>query len=501
MKVQIIQLEAHDDVISTRDKMAWGKTARLILIWPENGHILGRKLDLVLLHRYSLAIGAQLGLVCKDGNVKLNASELGIPVFASVAKAQGGRWRKKRLLLPKIERKTLPKDYRKIRESILNKPLIIIPEESWIRLAIFTAGILSVLAILVVFLPGAQISLIPRPQQQTLTVDTVARVDEKMTGFSGELPAHSLTIIVEGQGQAPVKNSAWIPFGYATGEIEFTNLTDQIVKVPQGSIVLSIGQSQQKYEITQAGEIESGVGKTINLPARALNPGKESNTGLGMIQAVEGSLGLQVTVNNIDPLTGGTSRLSLVVGEKDIQDLQSSIQQSLGTQALVELAARLQPKDILLSDTLTLKNVLEEKSEPGVDQPADQVSITIRAEYTAIYLSATDLDLLGKAALDANMPDGFKAVDNSLNVDLKNTGKLGTDNSIPVKLAMAQMVQKRLGDGEVVNLVRGQNPSIAGQRLINSLVLSDRPKIEMTPRWWPWIPFISFRITVIVQPA
>jgi len=43
MKIQIIQLEKHDDVISARDKMAWCKAPRILLVYPRGSRILTRQ--------------------------------------------------------------------------------------------------------------------------------------------------------------------------------------------------------------------------------------------------------------------------------------------------------------------------------------------------------------------------------------------------------------------------------------------------------------------------
>ena len=79
MKTHIIKLEPHDDVISTRDKMGWGKTGRILLVWPDRGRVLKRQLDLVLLQRHSNLLGVQLGIVCKDEDIRKQAQELAIP--------------------------------------------------------------------------------------------------------------------------------------------------------------------------------------------------------------------------------------------------------------------------------------------------------------------------------------------------------------------------------------------------------------------------------------
>ena len=93
MKTYILRLEPHDDLVSTRDKMGWAKDSRILLVWPEKGRLLNRRLDLILLQRHSRELGSQLALVTRDPEVHYFAPRLGIPVFRSLNKAQGQHWR------------------------------------------------------------------------------------------------------------------------------------------------------------------------------------------------------------------------------------------------------------------------------------------------------------------------------------------------------------------------------------------------------------------------
>src|SRR5512134_1278429 len=92
MKTHIIQLEQYDDIVSARDKMSWAKGDRILMVWPERGRVLYRRLDLALLQRQSQAQGAQLALVTQDPEVRYFAPRLGIPVFKSLRKAQRAAW-------------------------------------------------------------------------------------------------------------------------------------------------------------------------------------------------------------------------------------------------------------------------------------------------------------------------------------------------------------------------------------------------------------------------
>ena len=46
-------------------------------------------------------------------------------------------------------------------------------------------------------------------------------------------------------------------------------------------------------------------------------------------------------------------------------------------------------------------------------------------------------------------------------------------------------------------LVRGLSPRAAGEVLKSQFKLARAPEIQMSPSWWPWLPLIPFRITVV----
>ena len=88
MKTQIITLESHDDLISVRDRMSWAKTQRILLVWPKYEKVTLRQVDLKVLQRHALSLGAQLGLVTRARRVRQDAEALKIPVFESTGQAQ-----------------------------------------------------------------------------------------------------------------------------------------------------------------------------------------------------------------------------------------------------------------------------------------------------------------------------------------------------------------------------------------------------------------------------
>src|SRR5918996_3484586 len=137
MKTQIITLESHDDLISVRDRMSWAKTPRILLVWPKYEKVTLRQVDLKVLQRHALSLGAQLGLVTRTRHVRQEAEALKIPVFESTGQAQRVAWPKPRRR--RWARRPPRKNLRERREQVSVK------EEAWrahpaVRVGAFILG-------------------------------------------------------------------------------------------------------------------------------------------------------------------------------------------------------------------------------------------------------------------------------------------------------------------------------------------------------------------------
>jgi hypothetical protein len=501
MRIQIIKLEKHDDVISSRDKLAWGKTARLLLVWPGEGRILTRRIDLVILQRYCQSQGSQLGLVSQDPLVQENARLLGIPIFSTETKALKARWNKRKPLGTR-ESHALP-DLRLMGQEIranLNKAASSQKsrwyESRWVRLGFFTVAILSVLVLAGVFYPSATIELSPETKTQEIILPLLAGSQIKAVNISGSLPARTIVAVVEGQDKIPVTGNANIPDQYAFGEVQFTNLSDQPVNIPVGTIVDDIEVPNARFITTKACVVEAGTGKTALIPIRALQPGIVGNLPVGAIDAIEGPLGMQLSVTNLSPTTGGSDKTVPAVSASDYDNLRTRLIQSLKQTAYLQIGSKLSPGDLLIQATLDVKNILEEESDPGINQPADNLSISLRIEYAALYISGEDLKSLGTANLDANLGRDFHPVAGSLKIETMEDPQVGTDQVIQWKIKASRLTQLNLPDEQVTGMVLGMTPEGATRKLAKELPLTTTPRVKMTPNWWPQLPILAFRISI-----
>lgn len=512
MKTHILQLDAHDDFISVRDKLGWRQAGRILLVWPERGRILDRELDLLLLQRHSRALGSQMALVTQDPEVCDHAYQLDIPVFTDPRQAQKGIWRTR----PR-ERKRVaftlpsPRPSSRSRNDLETQRLKAHPASpAWMthpltRAVTFTLGILAVLALATFLLPGAQVILNPKTQDQSITFDVWAGVDIPTFNLSGALPAHPLTVVVEGRDSQPSSGTMQVPDTSARGEVVFKNLTDQSINIPAGTKVITLDIPPIQFVTKQAVIISADNDATVSVPVEALLPGSGGNRPADSLVAVEGSLGLRLRVTNPQPTQGGADQDTSAPNALDHYQLYDRLFIALQQSAMEELKGELAPGDILLSPVPKLGKVLEKKYIPEEATPAETLELTLRLEFQALVVSAQDLNRLTLIVLDANIPKGYTA-DKGAKQPVGAQSLTFTNLTQPVWDATAAVARWRLQaersirpvvpESQVANMVMGLPPSEAIPKLEANLPLDGRPQILLYPSWWPRLPYLSFRIMV-----
>ncbi len=510
MRTYILQLDQHDDIVSTRDKMRWGKAGRILLVWPERGQILNRRLDLVMLQRHSIYLGVKLALVTRDPEIRYHAPRLGIPVFKSLRRAQSAVWR-------------VPRRFRKAQEQaeggfsplgqrglsgvrdagggLPERPPRARELHPVIRLIAFTLGVLAFLSIAAVLLPGAEVTLVPEQREQEHKVNVQASPDFSRVELSGSIPATWSTVTVEGRQSLPVSGSIKIPAQQATGQATFTNLTDLSVTVPEGTIVRTLDPEAIRFEVTRGDQIPAIPGESVTLPIRCLVPGPEGNLPANSLVAIEGLLGTQLSVTNSLPTRRGSERVEPAPSQQDREQLSNELEDALKKTALRELEDGLATGDLIVPESLQLVEVLEESYLPAGDQPADHLELNLRLEFRALVVSRIDLDELAHVVLEANLPEGFIPIDDSVTFTRLTRPTLEEGESIRWQMLVQQDIRAHLKEPQTIQLVLGQTPAQAQARLTKSLPLQASPNIVVSPSWWPRLPILPFRVSILYQES
>lgn len=494
MKTQLIPLESHDDLISVRDRMSWAKTPRILLVWPTSTRIQLRPLDLKVLQRHAASLGAQLGLVTRHRNIRREAQALGIPVFGSTGEAQRRPW-------PERERRRKRERRRTQASLLLLREQVQARGDAWrsypvVRIGSFLLGVLAVLALVSLFIPHAQVILTPETQAQSVTLPVQADPSVKSVFITGSIPAREVSMVVEGSQEVQASGYVPIPQTKAKGTVTFRNLTEQPVSIPVGTSLTSTGLPGIRFVTTGSGELPGGLKETIDLPVEAENAGTAGNVGAGAIQAIEGDLGLQVTVTNEEATIGGSNRTTPAANDADIARLREGLLDDLQKKALNEMGNSLASGDELFSDSVKMKQILNESYDPPLGQPGRKVTLSMKVEYTATYASGNDLTQLAGTVLNASLPTGFAPTGKPFTFE--PTSPRLTDDAGVTRwtVRVSRQLEKQVEPGRVIPLVQGHSMVVAVSHLQDALALTSEPVIRLTPEWWPWLPLIPFNITV-----
>ncbi|MBI5295920.1 MAG: baseplate J/gp47 family protein [Chloroflexi bacterium] len=497
MKTQIFTLESHDDLISIRDRLAWAKTPRILLVWPKGERIALRPLDLKVLQRQADALGAQLGLVTRRASVRREAEALGIPVFESSGTAQREAWPAREPRAPRAARPPR-RDLRQLREQA--SP----PETSWrsrlsVRVIAFGLGVLAVLAVAGLFIPRAKVILHPEVQTQSLEFPVLANPDIQSVFVTGSVPARAESIVVEGGKSAVVTSRIPVPQTSARGVARFRNLTPTEVEIPAGTVVYTFTDPPARFATLNGTRLTAGLDQIVEVPIEAVEAGQGGNVEAEAIQAIEGSLGLMATVSNPEATGGGSDTTAIGPTADDRFLLRERLTRELASQAEDELRGRLSADDLLLSDTLKVSQTLEETYNPPADKQGTTLALTLRLEFTVQVVSMQDLTELAEASLNAAAPQGFFPVADSLTFQSVSKPVTSAEGVTRWRMQAGRRLFRVVDTGAVQRLVLGRPLGQALALVADSQEFDSAPQVELTPDWWPWLPLIPFRVQVVIQ--
>jgi hypothetical protein len=495
MKTQIITLESHDDLISVRDRLSWAKTPRILLVWPKYEKVTLRQVDLKILQRHAASLGAQLGLVSRIRRVRMDAEALHIPVFKSTGDAQRLAWPKPRRR--RFKWRPPRKDLREQREQALAR------EAPWrsqplARVLAFLVAVLAVLVLVALFIPSAQIKLSPVSKVQSLVLPVVASPSVDSVFITGSIPAREKRVIAEGTQTVNVTGEGVVPQSKAKGVVEFRNLTEHTVSIPAGTVVRS-GEGV-RFVTTVESEMDAGVGKILQLPVEAAEGGIAGNLDPESINAIEGRLGLSLSVTNPKATTGGRELPSVQASDADRERVKNLLMKTLEQQARQKFESELAPADLPLDRSMTVSQILSEEYDPPAGAAGTSLKLDLRVEYVSHYASAADLAELAALALNASLPTGFQTVDSDkITVRPESNPIMEEDGSAKWNMRAERRIVQQIDPALVTNMIQGFGAWNVESKLKKNLPLAAAPHVQLTPSWWPWMPIVPFRISVLTE--
>ncbi len=499
MKEQVLHLDLNDDYNSARDKMGWAQTARVLLVWPPAGRVLARRIDLVMLARHARRLGAQLALITTDPLVRDHARDLGLPAFASVEASRGRPWRDrtpKELAPPRsrLDRSTL-------RPAPSFQPITWPAWVPWlVKSVVFLAALGGLLALAAAVVPGASVTLTPARHPLSTVVEIVA--DPTITSTqSTRVPARLMRVEVETTGHTATTGLAEVPSVPAAGSVVFTSLDGVVSFIPIGTGMRTTSGSPVRFKTLQTVSIDPRVGATVVVGIQAIDLGPVANVAAGQINAIDGPLGLELAVTNPAPTGGGARSQKSAVSDDDRARLHTQLLAQLQGDALNAIQSQLGPAEFLATDSITVTDELAQTYDRSVGEQADALQLTLRAAFSGLVIANTPAQQVAAAALAAQVPRGQSLVPGSESYVRETNLTTGADGLARFSIDAQGVAAPVISPDNVRQLVAGQPIDEAQVRLATALPVSGAPDIVVQPEWFPRLPWMLFRINVVITPA
>lgn len=508
---QIIELEDYDDIHSIRDRLLMINNARVILVVPWDSPALRKSIDLRVVKRFAETNKLEVALVSTESDVRTAAREVGLPVFRSVEAAQ----RKTQWHKPVDEDDELtpwqpsPRKRREAQRAAVERNQADVqarkrhPAWQIVKVTLLLVVVVALGVMAVAIIPRAEITLIPRSTQLIATINVIADPEaEAVDIITAHVPAAEVTTIVRELTTVPTTGKLGIPAARATGNVIFVNQLNTPFTVGRGTAVRTTASGQAvRFIVTDDVPVPPGIGAQAIGRVEAVELGAAGNVPANFINEVEGVAALAVRVSNPDPLTGGGVREVQAVNAADRDAAREQIKPKLRESALRQLQAELAPNEFLIPESLG-GNILEETFDHEVTEQADQLTLLMRVEYTVLKVASEDANALVFEAMQNQSPAGYELIPQGLSFQRGGAGPVeGSETLYQFVMQGVGYAAADLNVNQATGRIAGKSLAEARDLLKQALPLKRDPDINIYPDWFPWMPWLSFRIHTEVNPA
>lgn len=511
-QIDYLQLDTNDDAITIKDRLSFIRGRRVLLIWPEEGTTLTRKLDLILVQREADRRAIQLALVTHDTQVIAYAKDLNISTFETIRSSERGRWKRgrKKVFIPRYHKPNTepePEDLKPVASRVLKRdqrrPQARYLVERLVVLAILigviagTAYVILPSAVVIITLPEDEIST-----TVNITADTSAQAVDITTSV---IPAQIIKVTVETTATTPTSGIQTLESALATGTVTLTNETDTPLTISPNTTLSTSAGTPILFRIVSGTTVPAGIGQRVEVGIEALQTaaGSVGNVEPGMINSLIGPLEDSVTVINLVPTTGGESRSVNVVNADDMVGLLNSVRVQLQSLAFEELEARLTDKQLIIIESIRIE---EERNDwttysHDIDDVTDSLSLTMRAVVSAMVVDDRFGQQITLAQLSSQIEAGKSIRPESITytrgpiINQESASRVTFSATSTAKVVTQfdpTILQEQLVGQSLANV----------QRIIATYIDitgSNTPKVIISPQGFNQMPLLPIRIDIQVQ--
>lgn len=402
----------------------------------------------------------------KDGDLKSGKKKLSVSKLTSK--------------LPKLRMPSLPKRKAKISsEGGLGKKALVAGAVFFVILMV--AGTVSWW-----FLPKAEVTIYLSTslleEKIEITVDSNAPspdIDQAI------LPGTLVVITIGGEKTKSTTGSNTVG-DKATGEITIYRVGSKTT-VSSGETVS--GSTSLKFTLDTDVAIASGSASspgTTNVSVTASEIGSKYNLAANSAFTISNFSASDMEGINDSDFSGGTSREIQAVSEEDQEDLEEALMDQLQAEALESLRQELSsscPDCVLIEESYTA-NIIKKTFSNEVGGEADEVTLTIDLDATALAVGRDDLNSLAQEVLKDRIPDGFVLRDEQIDASFSFDGE-NEDGVYTLTASIQANLFPEIDTDEIAIEIKGKYPQIAKDFLVSEVPGFVEVNVVLIPRLPP----------------
>ncbi len=506
-----IQLEPAEDANSVRDRLQFYRGQAVLIVWPEDGTALNRKLDLVLVQREAMRRAIRLAFVTHDPEVVEHARDLDISTFETIGASERGRWKRGRAKVF-ANRDQKPKGEAEHEElmpvaSRIRAPSRL-PLPTVVRLIIVGVVVAVVLIAAYIALPGATITV--TLAKRDVIGDALITASPAMQQINVEgarIPARYILVEVVQTGTYPTTGRLDGEDTRAAGTVTIVNRTNTPHAIAAGTIVATSDALPVRFRLVQDALLAGGENLSVEVRVEALPEfaGEVGNVGAARIATIEGEFADDVTVTNLLPLSGGQSRTLPVVAQADMDRLRAALRQQIQAAAQTQLDQMLADGEFYIDESIAITADSDRDDwqvySARAGDIAAEVTLELRAVVQALVVSQRDAERVAFAALSRNIPRGRSLDIDTLRYERGPSESIDESGEVTFRMFADGLISGDVDITAIQNFIAGRSIDDAHVYLRSTLELAPgtEPVITVSPRFNDNLPMLPVRITMIVQ--
>ena len=199
----------------------------------------------------------------------------------------------------------------------------------------------------------------------------------------------------------------------------------------------------------------------------------------GLIQAVEGEIGGNVLVTNLNAFSGGMEIKTFAPSENDYANARQDLLEELTEKAYQEFVFDHPEGFLLPRKTLELIEIIQENHFPEIGIPGDRFKLELVAKFSVWEINRSDIQPVAEKAILTIIDNNFVPVDKSLIINVVEEPQIEENGSLFLKLEVVQEGEPILNKSQIFQLVSGYEVERANFLLNQKYHFSSDPVIDI----------------------